>query len=166
MRSTSVADPRVDRADVTRIIAEFRSAMRTLRCIGSERLVRLGISMTQLHVVSILERHGEVPMNRLAELLDVSVSNATGLIDRMEERGLVERGRVPDDRRVVLVRVTERGREVLAELEVLRDDLVASVLARLDDDQLAGVARALADVRAAVGELDPDAVEHTHGNRP
>jgi DNA-binding MarR family transcriptional regulator len=83
----------------------------------------------------------------------------------MEERGLVERGRVPDDRRVVLVRVTERGREVLAELEVLRDDLVASNLDRLDDDQLAGVARALADVRAAVGDLDTDSLVHAHGTR-
>ena len=44
-------------------------------------------------------------MSRLAELLDVSLSNATGIVDRMEERGLVERVRVPDDRRVVLVRI-------------------------------------------------------------
>ena len=48
-------------------------------------------------------------MSRLAEMLDVSLSNATGLIDRMEERGFVERIRVPEDRRVVLVRIT-RGR--------------------------------------------------------
>ena len=50
-----------------------------------------------------------MPMSRLAEMLDVSLSNATGLIDRMEERGFVERIRVPDDRRVVLVQ-RDRGR--------------------------------------------------------
>ena len=67
-------------------------------------MVKLGVSMTQVHVLSLLQHHGDVPMSRLADLLDVSVSNATGLIDRMEERGLVERVRVPDDRRVVIVR--------------------------------------------------------------
>ncbi len=54
-------------------------------------------------------------MSRLAELLDVSLSNATGLVDRMEERGLVERVRVPDDRRVVLVRLTAAGQAALAD---------------------------------------------------
>ena len=48
-------------------------------------------------------------MSRLAELLDVSFSNATGIVDRMAERGLVERVRVPDDRRVVLVRIGRQG---------------------------------------------------------
>ena len=54
------------------IIADFRAAMGELKCIGSERLVRQGISMTQLHVMHMLERHGEMAMSRLAELLDVS----------------------------------------------------------------------------------------------
>ena len=49
-------------------------------------------------------------MSRLADMLDVSLSNATGLIDRIEERGFVERIRVPSDRRIVLVRITAAGR--------------------------------------------------------
>ena len=62
------------------------------------------MSMTHMHVMWLLQHHGDLSMSRLAELLDVSLSNATGIVDRMEERGLVERVRVPDDRRVVLVR--------------------------------------------------------------
>ena len=63
------------------IIADFRASMAELKCIGSERLVRQGISMTQLHVMHLLDHHGEMPMSRLAEMLDVSLSNGTGLID-------------------------------------------------------------------------------------
>ncbi len=84
------------------IIADVKASLGELKCLGSERLVRLGISMTQLHVMHLLERHGELPMSRLAEMLDVSMSAATGLVDRVEERGFVERIRVPEDRRVVL----------------------------------------------------------------
>ena len=84
----------------------------SLRCAGTGRMVKAGISMTHLHILWVLEHHGDLPMSRLAELLDVSLSNATGLIDRMEERGLVERVRVPDDRRVVLVRASAEGARI------------------------------------------------------
>ena len=40
-------------------------------------------------------------MSRLADVAGVSLSNATGLVDRMEERGYIERTRVPEDRRIV-----------------------------------------------------------------
>ena len=69
----------------TEIISNFREAFAELRCLGSERMHRADLSMTHFHLLSMLERHGSVTMSRIAELLDVSVSNATGLIDRIEE---------------------------------------------------------------------------------
>ncbi len=121
------------------IVADFKASLGELKCLGSERLVRLGISMTQLHVMHLLERHGELAMSRLAETLDVSLSAATGLIDRIEERGFVERVRVPEDRRIVLVRITEAGRQMLEDVEVLRVGIIQQVLDELDEAQLAGV---------------------------
>jgi DNA-binding MarR family transcriptional regulator len=147
------------------IIADFRAAMSELKCIGSERLVRQGISMTQLHVMNMLERHGEMAMSRLAEMLDVSDSNATGLIDRIEERGFVERIRVPSDRRVVLVRLTDRGREVMEEVEMLREEMLEQMLGRLDEPNLMRVAAAMSDLREAIVTTvaDPNSgVSHTH----
>jgi DNA-binding MarR family transcriptional regulator len=147
-----------------RIIADFRTAMAELRCIGSERLLRLGVSMSQLHVMSMLDRHGEMPMSRLAEMIDVSVSNATGLVDRMEERGFVERDRVPDDRRVVLVRVSETGRRLLDDIEILRAETLRTVLDRLEPTQLEGIARATADLTDAIAAVvaAPGATDHDH----
>jgi DNA-binding MarR family transcriptional regulator len=114
--------------------------------------------------MNMLERHGEMAMSRLAEMLDVSLSNATGLIDRIEERGFVERIRVPSDRRIVLVRITDRGRAVMEEVEALREATLARVLDRLDETQLKRVAAALADVRGAVIATitDPTSGAHTH----
>jgi DNA-binding MarR family transcriptional regulator len=158
-------------AAVAQIIAGLRDAMRELRCLGSERLLRQGVSMSHLHVMSLLEAHGATSMSRLADLVGVSMSNATGLIDRMEERGLVERFRMPGDRRVVFVRVTEHGRTALGELELVRNDLLARVLGHLDDDRLAGVAEAMTDLRTAVDRfLAEDAVaaapQHAHAGHP
>lgn len=146
------------------IIADFRASMGELKCIGSERLVRQGISMTQLHLMNLLDQHGEMPMSRLAEMLDVSLSNGTGLIDRVEERGFVERIRVPSDRRMVMVRLTSAGREMLDEIETVREQILRRVLDKLDRAQLSGVAKAMADLREAVAAtlIGTDAHHHAH----
>jgi DNA-binding MarR family transcriptional regulator len=112
----------------------------------------------------MLDRHGDMPMSRLAGMIDVSLSNATGLIDRMEERGFVSRVRVPDDRRVVLVTITDAGRKLLDDIEILRAETLRTVLDRLDPDQLDGIARATADLRDALTEVAsvPGTTDHDH----
>jgi DNA-binding MarR family transcriptional regulator len=97
-----------------------------------------------------LQRSGEMTMSHLADVLNVSLSNATGLIDRLEERGFIERYRVPTDRRVVLVRVTATGEAMLGEVDALSDNLLRSVLERLPASQLRGVAHAVSALREAV----------------
>jgi DNA-binding MarR family transcriptional regulator len=134
------------------IIADFRAAMTKMKCASSERLLRLGISMAQLNILFTLQREGEMPMSRLADMLNVSLSNATGLIDRIEERGFVERSRVPEDRRIVLIRVTPAGMRMLEEVDALSDELLRGVLSRLGRSRLAGVAQAVADLRDALDE--------------
>ena len=134
--------------------------------MGSERLVKQGVSMTHLHILSMLDHHGELTMSRLADLLDVSVSNATGLIDRVEERGHVERVRDNVDRRVVTVRLTDAGRERLNDLQVLKEDLLQKILQRLTATELHTVREALQSLRAAAlsvaGEPGAGAYWHAH----
>lgn len=132
------------------IIADFRSAITTLKAISNERVLRLGLSMAQLNILYTLKRWGEMPMSRLAEMLNVSLSNATGLIDRIEERGLVERSRVPEDRRIVMIRVTPAGEQMLGELDILSDELLRSVLGRLSPIECAAVATAFGSIRDAL----------------
>ncbi len=161
MRTTSPNEH--EPAVVAQIIAGFRAAFVELRCIGSERMHRAGISMGHFHLLAMLDRHGEMTMTRISELLDVSLSNATGLVDRIEERGLVERVRVPDDRRVVQVRLTTDGYRLLREVELFKDDLIQRVLGRLDEPALQGVATAMADLQQAVESAvteDPTFLDH------
>jgi MarR family transcriptional regulator, 2-MHQ and catechol-resistance regulon repressor len=146
-----------------RIAAGVHDMIAGFRCAGTGRLVRSGVSMTHMHVMWLLEHHGDMPMSRLAELVDVSLSNATGIIDRMEERGLVERVRVPDDRRIVLVRIAPRGIAALEEIEALKHDRIQAILGHLDETQLVRLAAAIDDLRGAVAiEFGPDHAAHDH----
>jgi DNA-binding MarR family transcriptional regulator len=150
-QTTAPADPEGSARDLaTAIIADFRATMTQLKCASSERLLREGVSMAQVHIMYTVQRHGEMTMSQLADVLNVSDSNATGLVDRLAERGLVVRDRVPEDRRVVVVKATDAGERLLREVDALSDDILRSVLDRLDAGQLLGVGQAIADLRAAV----------------
>jgi DNA-binding MarR family transcriptional regulator len=149
-----------------RIASGIHDMIAGFRCAGTGRLVKAGVSMTHMHVMWLLQHHGDLPMSRMAELLDVSDSSATGIVDRMEERGLVERLRVPDDRRVVLVRIAALGTEALEEIEAVKQDRLQALLGHLDEAQIDRLASALDDVRAAVvAEFGPDYMtghDHLH----
>jgi DNA-binding MarR family transcriptional regulator len=167
MRTTSVEPPDEASRELLSgtIISQFRTALRELRCMSGDRMRRSELSFTNTYILSMLDRHGEMPMSRLADMLDVSLSNASGVVDRLEDRGLVERIRVSDDRRVVLVRATELGRGALLRAEVLKDELVQHILDRLDDRRLRRLALALDDVRIAAAEAfaaDPELSRHEH----
>jgi DNA-binding MarR family transcriptional regulator len=145
-----------------RIIADIRVTMSAMKCAMSERLVRLGISMAQLHIMYTLQRNGVMTMSRLADVLGVSLSNATGLVDRMEERGYVERTRVPEDRRIVLVRVTPAGTGLIQTSDAMSDELMRGVLARLDRAELPAIAHAVAEVREALEAAVIDPARNLH----
>jgi DNA-binding MarR family transcriptional regulator len=112
-------------------------------------------SLIHLNVLTLLEAEGPQAMSRLAEALDVSVASMTGIVDRMETRGLVERRHDVSDRRVVLVHTAEGGRKVFAEIDTRRRQALHKLLDDLTDDQLAGLLsghRALRDARRRFAE--------------
>jgi DNA-binding MarR family transcriptional regulator len=131
------------------------------RCAVVRRLHRQGISMAHLQTLWILQEHGPQPMTRLADLLGVAVPNATGIIDRMEQRGLVERLRDGADRRVVTVRQTPEGARAVEEIDGWRSDMLVELLDRLDTDQLLRLVGGIQELRAAIlthgTDLPPDA---------
>ncbi|MEO5964347.1 MAG: MarR family transcriptional regulator [Candidatus Limnocylindrales bacterium] len=162
MRTTCDPDTATNRHRAAEeALSSLGRAVGSLRCAGSQRLVRLGISMTHFHVLTLLRHHDAMPMGRLAEILDASMSSATGIIDRMEERGLVERVRVPDDRRVVLVRPTTAGLDLVDEAELVKSEVMANALARLTPDQLDRLTAATGELQLAIAE--ELATSPTHG---
>ncbi len=76
----------------------------------------LRLSAAQCHVLRHLEPGKPVPMRRVAEALACDASNVTGIVDRLEARGLLERRAAAHDRRVRVVVITRRGAAVRARL--------------------------------------------------
>ena len=114
------------------------------------------LSLVHLQVLTVLETDGPVPMGTLAESLDVSQASTTGIVDRMEQRGLVERRRDDEDRRVVRVALTEDGTRLLAGVAAGRRERLGILLQELSDDELDGFLRGSRALREARLRLAPN----------
>ena len=135
----SAGDPEGRRARLTEDLANalaawnFREVLLMFR-----RLHRGAVSLIHLNVLMLLETEGPLSMGALAEQLDVSVASATGIVSRMEARGMVQRHHDTGDRRVVLVRQTDAGAAVFVELDSMRREGIRQILTQLTEDELAG----------------------------
>src|SRR5438046_8258079 len=74
------------------------------------------LSPVQCHVLHLIEPGRPLPMSRLADTLSCDASNVTGLVDRLESRGLVRRQPSPQGRRVTVLRLTPTGARLRAQL--------------------------------------------------
>jgi len=115
----------------------------------SEVLKPSGITGTQYNALRILRGAGEKGLcrNEIRDRLIARVPDATRLLDRMEEMGLVIRAREGDDRRYVTTRITRKGLDLLEELH---DQLVAlhkEQLGHLGPEKLQMLIDLLGDVR-------------------
>ena len=72
-------------------------------------VTELGLSFPQAHALKVLRPGHPIAMRELADGLHCDPSNITGIVDRLGDRGLVERGSAPGDRRVKTLMLTEEG---------------------------------------------------------
>ena len=84
----------------------------TLPALAAE----LELSPAQCHLLNLIEPDRPMPMGQLASELSCDASNVTGLVDRMESRGLLQRRPSDDDRRVKVLSLTPLGVKVRSAL--------------------------------------------------
>lgn len=114
-----------------------------------------GINMSSFDVLAALRRHGppyQMTAGELATSSLVTTGGVTLRVDRLEEQGLVARERDTDDRRVVYIRLTPKGQQVVDEVA---DDHFANELAllgTLGERDRASLARLLSRLEASITE--------------
>ena len=132
-----------------------------------KRWHRHSLSLVHLNVLTALEVEGPLAMNRLAEVMDVSDASATGIVDRMEKRGLVERRHGTTDRRIVLVHPTAAGAMVFSDIAAHRREMLQRVLVELTEEEMAALLigmRAVGAARRRLQETAPD--DEADGDEP
>lgn len=139
------------------IVAALRRIVRAID-LRSRRLVETsGLTGPQLLVLREASRLSGAPVSSLARAVELSQPTVSGIIDRLEKRGLVRRARGTGDRRTVLVTVTTEGGRALRDAPSLLQDRFRSELARLEEWEQTQLLATLQRVATMMGAEEIDA---------
>ena len=143
--------------DVDELLDLHHEYMRRLSFGSLGAWLQLDLTLPQLRLLYLLAREGSAAPGALARTLRLAPSTVTGLLDRLDERGLVRRDEDPASRRCVLASATEGGRKLIDDLVAARREQLGALFARLADADRARLADALrALVAASDAVVAPD----------
>lgn len=155
-----------DQAQYEELIRQFSAFGAVKREIG--RLMPSECPSGSAAVLTLLDRHGDMRMSNLAELLAVDMSVTSRHVAHVAERGWIERSPDPADKRSRILRLTPAGRAQIDELSRRTTQLLAECLADWSDEEVAQLTRLMArlrasfdDSRAAPHRPPPPALEPT-----
>jgi DNA-binding MarR family transcriptional regulator len=95
-------------------------------------LGKVGLTPPQFYVLATIGYAGSLPFGEIGAKMMVTVSNLTGIVDRLEEKKLVARKRDDTDRRVVHVTLTEKGTNLYKSTIPLFEKSISEIFASLD----------------------------------
>lgn len=113
------------------------------------------VTLPQYRALVVLASHGPQRVQDLAEALDVNQSTATRMCDRLDRKGLISRVRPEDNRRTVIVTLTDSGKQLVDAVTRRRRADLRSILRRLDpqaQEDLVPALRAFAEVAGEAPE--------------
>lgn len=138
------------------ILRSLRRIIRAVDLYSRKLMNQTGLSGPQVICLRQLALHGPMQTGRLAEAVNLSAATVSGILNRLEQRGLVLRERQVDDRRRVVVSLSESGRQAVDQAPPALHDSFLFQLRALPPDQHEAIRRILTQIVAmmAADELD------------
>lgn len=132
---TSGAGGAVAKADADRLADFVLFTQRSCILNLSGELNKGNVSFSQFFLLTYLSSEEYLTMSDIAKKMGHSTAAATGLVDRLEKLGYVERVNAAEDRRKIMVRITTKGVELVSRMrkEIASD--LATILAGMDEEE-------------------------------
>lgn len=142
--------PKDKKADVDAIVETIIYLYTESRRLTKGMANEYGLTGPQLTTLKLLETFGDLSLSSLSERIRAQNSTVTGIIDRMEREGLVRRERSTTDRRVVHIRLTEKGAKLAQSISVEPMLIFRAALTGLSRDDTKDLFRILTKLEKAV----------------
>ncbi len=139
------------------VLRSIRRITRAIDLYSRKLAASCDLTGPQLACMRQLARNGETATTQLAEEVSLSPATVTGILDRLEQGGLVERQRHQDDKRRVMVALTGAGRDALHRAPPLLQDGFTQRFRSLPAASQAQLDRALQEIVAMMEAEDIDA---------
>ena len=101
------------------------------------------LSITEIHTIEAIGTEGDKTMGEIAHDLRITVGTLTTAINRLIKKGYVERKRIEEDRRVVLVNLTDTGKAVFDLHSVFHEEMIDEIIENFDESELEVLTKAL-----------------------
>lgn len=131
--------------------ATFASVLRIEEHELDNRLTE-GLTISELHTIAAVGLSEPRPMNAIASTLHVTLATVTAAINKLEQKGYVERARNPEDRRQVLVSLTGKGRRAYRAHDMFHAKMVARALSSMTESETDALMEALKQLVAFFNE--------------
>jgi MarR family transcriptional regulator, transcriptional regulator for hemolysin len=140
------------------LVSQLVESSRLLRNYIDHRAKTRGTTRAQWIVLFRLREQEGLSQVDLADVLELQPISLVRLLDRLVEHGLLERRQDPKDRRANRLFLTERGRQLVDDLDSLRDAIAIDVLHDIPDQKVAASLDTLQDIKDRIKSLgeDPD----------
>jgi DNA-binding MarR family transcriptional regulator len=133
--------------DKLQLVQEVVELQRQVGRILGQRIpgvwIDSGLTLTQLRSLFLIANKGNTNFRKLAETLRVTPSNVTGIVDRLEQQGLVSRTQNLEDRRETMLQATDKGKALVANLREAEIKQMTQILSLLSLEELSSLARGL-----------------------
>lgn len=96
---------------------------------------RYELNLTEFAVLELLYHKGEQPIQIIGKKVLLASSSITYVVDKLEEKGLLERIACPNDRRVIFGRLTEKGEKLMEEIFPQHEKAMAKIFSSLSKEE-------------------------------
>ncbi len=122
MNSSTEKTPDIDRTVRDNVMIALRKIIQAIDLNSKKLEKRVGLTGPQLVILQEIARGEEVTPGEIARAVSLSQATVTGILERMEKRGLIARQRSRQDKRCIMVRITVTGQKILEEAPPLMQE--------------------------------------------
>jgi len=127
--------------------------------------IDLAISKTELFVLLLVDQNGEVIMSQIADSINVPMSTATGIVDRLVKSRYLKRERSEADRRIVLIGLTDKGRALVEEFKGVIFKYIGMINEALTDEERQFLFKLFRKIVDVIGNQHVENIEEPGQNR-
>lgn len=149
---------------VLETLQKFRLIIGAVRQHSRALEAACGIGGAQVWMLATIADRPDITVSQLGQALSVHVSTASNMLDKLARAGMVERLRDEEDRRVVRLRLTEKGRGIVAHAPRPLTGLMVDALEKMPEDSLARLDDELAGLIKQMNLLDRSAASEPLSN--
>jgi len=140
----------MEKAQLIRQVIELQHKVnRMLRRQVPDAWMELSLTLAQLKSLFFISSEGNTNVRKLAAALSVTSANVTGIVDRLVKQGLVTRRENPEDRRMLLLQVTDKGRALITDLRERQTSRLSEILDYMSPDEVSTLAQGLSSLLKA-----------------